>query len=66
MWSLLCIPPLAAMVVSDMPSRRIGMMHLLIFGIALAAASLICRGWRTVVLDAAFNLPMFKLGMTIQ
>ena len=56
MWSLLCIPPLAVMVVSDMRSRRIGMMPLLIFGIALAAASLICRGWRTVALDLAFNL----------
>lgn len=56
MWSLLCIPPLAAMAVSDLCSRRIGMVHLVIFGITLLAASLIEFGWRQVMLNAAFNL----------
>lgn len=56
MWSLLCIPPLAAMALSDLRSRRIGMIYLVIFGITLLTASLIWYGWRTVMLNAAFNI----------
>lgn len=56
MWSLLCIPPLAAMVISDLRSRRIGMVHLIIFGITLLSASLLEFGWRQVMVNALFNL----------
>ncbi len=56
MWSLLCIPPLAAMALSDLRSRRIGMVYLVIFGITLLTASLIEFGWRQVMFNAAFNL----------
>ena len=56
MWSLLCIPPLAAMVISDLRSRRIGMVHLIIFGITLLAASILEFGWRQVMVNASFNL----------
>ena len=56
MWSLLCIPPLAAMVISDLRSRRIGMAHLIIFGITLLTASILEFGWRQVLVNALFNL----------
>ena len=56
MWCLLCIPPLAAMVISDLRSRRIGMVHLIIFGITLLSASLLEFGWRQVMVNALFNL----------
>lgn len=56
MWSLLCIPPLAAMVISDLRSRRIGIVHLIIFGIMLLTASLLEFGWRQVMVNASFNL----------
>ena len=56
MWSLLCIPPLAAMVISDLRSRRIGIVHLIIFGITLLVASLIEFGWLQVMINLSFNL----------
>lgn len=56
MWSLLCIPPLAAMVISDLRSRRIGIVHLIIFGIALLMASLWDSGWCQVLVNLSFNL----------
>lgn len=56
MWSLLCIPPLVAMVESDLRSRRIGVAHLLIFGITLLAVSLIESGWRQMLSNLILNL----------
>lgn len=56
MWSLLCIPPLAAMVISDLRSRRIGIVHLIIFGIALLTTSLLEFGWYQVLVNISFNL----------
>ena len=56
MWNLLCIPPLAAMVISDLRSRRIGILHLIIFGITLLTASILEFGWRQVMVNALFNL----------
>lgn len=56
MWSLLCIPPLATMVISDLRSRRIGILHLIIFGITLLVTSLWEFGWRQVIINASFNL----------
>lgn len=56
MWSLLCIPPLAAMAISDLRSRRIGVICLFIFGITLLAASVIDFGWRQVAVNVGFNL----------
>lgn len=56
MWSLLCIPPLAAMVISDLRSRRIGMVHLIIFGITLLTASILEFGWYQVLVNISFNL----------
>ena len=56
MWSLLCIPPLAAMVISDQRSRRIGILHLIIFGITLLTASLLEFGWCQVLVNISFNL----------
>lgn len=56
MWNLLCIPSLAAMVISDLRSRRIGIVHLIIFGITLLMASLLEFGWRQVLVNASFNL----------
>lgn len=56
MWSLLCIPPLAAMAISDLRSRRIGVICLSIFGITLLAASVIDSGWRQVAINVGFNL----------
>ena len=56
MWCLLCIPPLAAMVISDLRSRRIGIVHLIIFGIALLTTSLLEFGWRQVLVNLSFNL----------
>ena len=56
MWSLLCIPPLAAMVISDQRSRRIGVVYLTIFGITLLTASLLEFGWCQVLVNISFNL----------
>ncbi len=56
MWSLLCVPPLAAMAISDLRSRRIGTVHLTIFGITLLTASLMEFGWRQVLLNVVCNL----------
>ena len=56
MWSLLCIPSLAAMVISDLRSRRIGIVHLIIFGITLLTASLLEFGWCQVLVNLSFNL----------
>lgn len=56
MWSLLCIPPLAAMIISDLRSRRIGIVHLIIFGITLLTASLLEFGWCQVLVNLSFNL----------
>lgn len=56
MWSLLCIPPLAAMVISDLRSRRIGILHLIIFGITLLTAALLEFGWCQVLINLSFNL----------
>ena len=44
------------MALSDLRSRRIGMIHLVIFGITLLTASLIGYGWRTVIINAAVNI----------
>lgn len=44
------------MVISDLRSRRIGMVHLIIFGITLLSASLLEFGWRQVMVNALFNL----------
>lgn len=56
MWSLFCIPPLAAMAVSDLRSRRIGVIYLIFFAVTLLTASLIEFGWRPVMFNTAFNL----------
>lgn len=56
MWNLLCVPPLAAMVISDLRSRRIGTVHLIIFGITLLVTSLWDSGWCQVMVNASFNL----------
>ena len=56
MWSLLCVPPLVAMVISDLRSRRIGIVHLIIFGITLLTASLLEFGWCQVLVNISFNL----------
>lgn len=56
MWSLLCIPPLAAMVISDLSSRRIGIVHLIIFGIAFLVTSLWDLGWCQALVNLSFNL----------
>lgn len=44
------------MVISDLRSRRIGMAHLIIFGITLLTASILEFGWRQVMVNASFNL----------
>lgn len=44
------------MVINDLRSRRIGMVHLIIFGITLLTASLLEFGWRQVMVNALFNL----------
>ena len=44
------------MVISDLRIRRIGMVHLIIFGITLLTASLLEFGWRQVMVNALFNL----------
>lgn len=56
MWSRLCILPLAAMVISDLRSRRIGIVHLIIFGITLLVTSLWEFGWCQVLVNLSFNL----------
>lgn len=44
------------MVISDQRSRRIGMAHLIIFGITLLTASLLEFGWCQVLVNISFNL----------
>lgn len=44
------------MVISDLRSRRIGMAHLIIFGITLLTASILEFGWRQVLVNLSFNL----------
>ena len=44
------------MVISDLRSRRIGTIHLIIFGITLLMASLWDSGWCQVLLNLSFNL----------
>ena len=44
------------MVISDLRSRRIGIVHLIIFGIMLLAASLIETGLRQVLLNVLSDL----------
>ena len=44
------------MVISDLRSRRIGIVHLIIFGIALLTTSLLEFGWRQVLVNLSFNL----------
>ena len=44
------------MVISDLRSRRIGIVHLIIFGITLLVASLIEFGWLQVMINLSFNL----------
>ena len=56
MWSLLCIPSLAALAMSDLRSRRVGVMCLAVLGITILTTSLIELGWRRVTLDAGCNL----------
>lgn len=61
MWSLLCLPPLVAMIVSDLRSRRIGMLPLIVFGIVLLAVSLVEFEWRQVAINVVFNLLTLSL-----
>ena len=44
------------MVISDQRSRRIGTVHLIIFGITLLTASLLEFGWCQVLVNISFNL----------
>ncbi len=44
------------MVISDLRSRRIGTVHLIIFGITLLMASLWDSGWCQVLVNLSFNL----------
>lgn len=44
------------MVISDLRSRRIGIVHLIIFGITLLTASLLEFGWCQVLVNISFNL----------
>ena len=44
------------MVISDLRSRRIGILHLTIFGITLLTASLLEFGWCQVLVNLSFNL----------
>ena len=44
------------MVISDLRSRRIGTVHLIIFGFALLMASLWDSGWCQVLVNLSFNL----------
>ena len=44
------------MVISDLRSRRIGMVHLIIFGITLLTASILEFGWYQVLVNISFNL----------
>ena len=44
------------MVISDLRSRRIGTIHLIIFGITLLMASLWDSGWCQVLVNLSFNL----------
>lgn len=44
------------MVISDLRSRRIGILHLIIFGITLLAASILEFGWPQVLVNLSFNL----------
>lgn len=56
MIGLLCIPPVVVMAVSDLRSRRVAVVQLLLFGVAVLAASLLESGWRAVAINTAFNL----------
>ena len=44
------------MIISDLRSRRIGIVHLIIFGITLLTASLLEFGWCQVLVNLSFNL----------
>ena len=44
------------MTISDLRSRRIGIVHLIIFGITLLTASLLEFGWCQVLVNLSFNL----------
>lgn len=44
------------MAVSDLRSRRIGVIYLIFFAVTLLTASLIEFGWRPVMFNTAFNL----------
>lgn len=44
------------MVISDLRSRRIGIVHLIIFGITLLTASILEFGWYQVLVNISFNL----------
>ena len=44
------------MVISDLRSRRIGIVHLIFFGITLLVTSLWEFGWRQVLVNLSFNL----------
>ena len=44
------------MVISDLSSRRIGIVHLIIFGIALLVTSLWDLGWCQALVNLSFNL----------
>ena len=44
------------MVISDLRSQRIGIVHLIIFGITLLVTSLWEFGWRQVMVNVSFNL----------
>lgn len=66
MWSLLCIPPLAAMVITDLRSRRVGILHLIIFGITLLVASILEIGWLQVLVNLSCNwLTIFILWLSL-
>lgn len=66
MWSFLCIPPLAAMIITDLRSRRIGTLHLIIFGITLLVASILEIGWLQVLVNLSCNwLTIFILWLSL-
>lgn len=49
------------MIVSDLRSRRIGMLPLIVFGIVLLAVSLVEFEWRQTAINVVFNLLTLSL-----
>lgn len=54
LWSLLCVPPLAVMAVSDFRRRTVGIVPLCVFGCAVLAAAVLESG--------GFRAPLRNLG----